>query len=284
MSTEDTHDGTDATTVKKRPDFITLIAVYHFISAGLLLLFSCVTLMFILPVLLLRSSGTSGFEAQLMVLAIFGMLGVLALGVLYAVAGWGLLKLRNWGRVLAIAIAVPSLLGFPLWTIAGMLVLIYLTTDEARAATGADDSPAASSDASSSDDPDFAQKTNRGVDNMPLVIPGRIPATDLTRHKDHNRRRVVGPVDEPASEQTRTMPAAGTDADEPDSASESTSVGIPAASSGRDAPIVMGDSVSAGEASSSPPSRTDRPVRFRKLPRRNTRRRQQRIRRVRGDQ
>jgi len=47
-------------------------------------------------------------------------------GVLHIVAAVGILRLRPWGRGLQIAVAILSLINFPLGTIVGTMTLVYL--------------------------------------------------------------------------------------------------------------------------------------------------------------
>ena len=46
--------------------------------------------------------------------------------VLCAVAGWGLLEHREWGRILAIIVAVLTLIKFPIGTAIGIATLVIL--------------------------------------------------------------------------------------------------------------------------------------------------------------
>jgi hypothetical protein len=47
-------------------------------------------------------------------------------GVLCAVAGWGLLERAEWGRIMAIVVAVLSLIKFPIGTALGIATLVIL--------------------------------------------------------------------------------------------------------------------------------------------------------------
>ena len=57
---------------------------------------------------------------------------VLAWIALAVGAGVGLLQRREWGRVLGLVHAALSLLWFPIGTVIGALVLVYLTREETR--------------------------------------------------------------------------------------------------------------------------------------------------------
>ncbi|MCX6801666.1 MAG: hypothetical protein NT067_00990 [Candidatus Diapherotrites archaeon] len=64
---------------------------------------------------------------------IAGVLGIimLVLAILALVVGWFLLKGKNWARWVAIIFAVLSLLGFPIGTIIGIVVIYFLLVDKA---------------------------------------------------------------------------------------------------------------------------------------------------------
>lgn len=71
--------------------------------------------------------------------AILGMVGTFigllmaALAIPGMIAGWGLLKRKNWGRVLGIVVGVFSLMNFPLGTAIGVYTLYVLLQEEAPA-------------------------------------------------------------------------------------------------------------------------------------------------------
>lgn len=69
------------------------------------------------PVLTLIATFVGGF---MLVMALPGL-----------AAGYGLLKRRSWGRVLAIVVGVLNILNFPLGTIIGVYTLYVLLQDEA---------------------------------------------------------------------------------------------------------------------------------------------------------
>ena len=61
----------------------------------------------------------------------FGFIGFLY-GLLGLAAGIGLLMRKEWGRITAIIHAVVSLPAFPVGTVIGILVLLYLTKNETK--------------------------------------------------------------------------------------------------------------------------------------------------------
>lgn len=58
----------------------------------------------------------------------------LLIGILYAIAGLGLWKLKPWARIIAIILAIISLLNFPVGTAIGIIVLWYLFKAEIKEA------------------------------------------------------------------------------------------------------------------------------------------------------
>lgn len=115
----------------RRTDALLLIAIYEFVTAAILLLISCVVLPILLIVTPFVSESFGGFLFQLFWVGL-ALLATFGLGVASIVVGVGVLARREWARVGAMALAAPALLGFPLWTIAGILIIWYLAGDEAR--------------------------------------------------------------------------------------------------------------------------------------------------------
>ena len=58
---------------------------------------------------------------------------LLVFGVLGLITGIGVLKNCGWGRILAIILAIPALLGFPFGTIFGIYVLIIMLDSGTKA-------------------------------------------------------------------------------------------------------------------------------------------------------
>lgn len=120
----------------ERPSGVTLIALYEFATAAILLLMSCAILFFALPALMFTATTPAGVIRALVVLLLLLGCG-LAFSGASAVIGWGLFKMWPWARVGAMVLAIPALLGFPIWTVAAVIVLIYLGSNEGRAAFAA---------------------------------------------------------------------------------------------------------------------------------------------------
>lgn len=118
----------------KRPDGVTIIAIYHLFTGALGLLGGCAILVFaVLPVTLNVSDDPTALFWALFGLGI-GFLAAAGSGIVSLVAGWGLLQLRNWARWLTIVLSILGLFAFPIGTIIGALIIWYLLQDEARLA------------------------------------------------------------------------------------------------------------------------------------------------------
>lgn len=71
-------------------------------------------------------SGDRQALAILFVVATFVAVLMAALSIPGIIAGYGLLKRRNWGRVLGIIVAILNLLNFPIGTLLGGYALFVL--------------------------------------------------------------------------------------------------------------------------------------------------------------
>jgi hypothetical protein len=117
----------------KRPDGVTIIAVYEFLSAIPGLIGLCAILVFAVPGTLAGGDGIGDAAVALFVLGIVLLL-IGAGALLSVITGWGLLGLKGWARWLAIVLAALSLPLFPIGTIIGVLIIWYLLKDEVRQA------------------------------------------------------------------------------------------------------------------------------------------------------
>lgn len=117
---------------QQRGDGLTLIAGYHFLVAALFLVG---TLILLLPTAILGVvSMVDDPEAFFSMVAVgFVALVTLVLCLLYLVVGYGLWTLRQWARVTAIALALVSLFGVPIGTVAGTITLWHLLRPEVAA-------------------------------------------------------------------------------------------------------------------------------------------------------
>ena len=62
--------------------------------------------------------------------------GIFLGAVLNIIAGWGVLRYENWGRILVIILAILNLLAFPIGTALGIYTLWAMFNDESRALFG----------------------------------------------------------------------------------------------------------------------------------------------------
>ncbi len=119
-----------------RPDKVTLIAVWFGINAAISL-FLVAVLLFVFGLVLPDTADDP--DRGRLVIAAFRGVGVIfgVVGVLDIAAVVGLLRLREWGRWLAMILAVLGLILIPIHTIVGALIIWYLLSDEAKHAFGA---------------------------------------------------------------------------------------------------------------------------------------------------
>ena len=118
-----------------RPDKVTLIAVWFGINAAISL-FLVAVLLFVLPGLVPPDTADDPDRGPLVIARGFGYLLFGGFGVLDIAAVVGLLRLREWGRWLAIVLAILGLIFIPVHTIVGALIIWYLLSDEAKHAFG----------------------------------------------------------------------------------------------------------------------------------------------------
>jgi len=118
-------------TQRKRPDLVTLIAVYHLLVAALWLLGVLVVGVGIL-VALFEATGTDAIIAPL-VLGLVMLIFLTGCAVNIATS-LGLFALKNWARWLAIVLGILSLPKLPIGTVVGVIEIWYLLTPEAQEA------------------------------------------------------------------------------------------------------------------------------------------------------
>ena len=111
----------------KRPDGVTVIAIYFLVTGALSVLGALFGLAFGVQQagLLERTCGMVRFLSLP-----FALAALVGSGLLYGIAalavGWGLLQLHTWARWFAIALGALTLLNFPIGTIIGALIIFYL--------------------------------------------------------------------------------------------------------------------------------------------------------------
>lgn len=113
----------------KRPDGVTLIAVYYWFVAAFFTLGIC-----FVPI------GVFGDERGLigaLFALTFGLFFTVAGAVVCAAVGWGLWNVKSWARMAAVVLAILQLFAFPIGTVIGALIIWYLWKDpDALAAFG----------------------------------------------------------------------------------------------------------------------------------------------------
>ncbi|MBN1370286.1 MAG: hypothetical protein JW954_08645 [Dehalococcoidaceae bacterium] len=128
----------------KRPDLLILVAVWQFFT-GTIAFFGIMAIVFIaLPVVLGISdiwSGnwghwngweySPGLAAPIIGLSI-AVVVLLAYFIISLAAGIGTLQGKPWARLLGIVHAVMGVVNFPLGTVIGVLIIIYLGNQEVR--------------------------------------------------------------------------------------------------------------------------------------------------------
>jgi hypothetical protein len=127
----------------KRPDLLVLIAVWMFLSAfGIFIGIAAVSSVFFFayPWMWWGHGMWNGWGMWDM--PQMGGIALVALGiailimvayfVLALMGGIGLLRGREWGRILSIVHAALSLFWVPVGTVIGVLILIYLTKNEVK--------------------------------------------------------------------------------------------------------------------------------------------------------
>ena len=118
-----------------RPDKVTVIAVWFSINAAISL-FLVAALLFVFPALVERDIADDPDRGILTFARFFGGFLFGGFGVLNIAVVVGLLRLREWGRWLAIVLAILGLILIPVHTIVGALIIWYLLSDEAKHAFG----------------------------------------------------------------------------------------------------------------------------------------------------
>ena len=115
----------------KRPDLLILVAIWEFVIAFLALVGVAFVGAVAFPAMVNELWGEA-LVGGIVALG-FGVLLLLAIVGLGVAAGVGLLTGREWGRILGIIHAVLGLFNVPVGTVAGVLVLVYLTRPEIAA-------------------------------------------------------------------------------------------------------------------------------------------------------
>lgn len=122
----------------KRPEGVTIISIYFYVVAGLMVLGACalVSIPFIVGIAASQDPDARIAVPIVAMVMLVVMFFLLALAAAYVAVAWGLWNLKPWARIGAIALAGLSLTSVPIGTIIGGLILWYMFQQEARAAFG----------------------------------------------------------------------------------------------------------------------------------------------------
>jgi hypothetical protein len=115
----------------KRPDGVTAIAVWFFVDALLLLVFACMLVAIPISGVVEEINDPIG-EFWVVFALTCGVIYIFASGILSVLAGWGLLRLKQWARWLSIVLGILSLFAFPIGTVIGALIIWYLLKEDVR--------------------------------------------------------------------------------------------------------------------------------------------------------
>jgi hypothetical protein len=119
----------------QRHDALIVIAVYELVMCAMLLLVACVVLPIALVLTPVGSDDWGEFVARFFIVGL-ALAASFGIGIASGIVGFGLLRRREWARIGAIVLAIIGLVGFPIWTVIGILILIYLFSDSGRAQFG----------------------------------------------------------------------------------------------------------------------------------------------------
>lgn len=120
----------DKVEIRKKPDSIELIAIWQFIAAFLCLIGLIAMGVFAYPFSPRYEGAYASFGDIIgMGVGTFALVGSLCL---FIAGGIGMLKTNNWGRIISIINSVLVLFAFPVGTVIGVLVLIYLLKPKVR--------------------------------------------------------------------------------------------------------------------------------------------------------
>jgi hypothetical protein len=117
----------------KRPDGVTVIAVWYFVEAFFLLIGVCSLIA--IPVSgIFADIGDSTGEFWAYFGVTCGVIWLLISGIALVLAGWGLLRMKQWARWLAFVLAIFGLFAFPIGTVIGAVIIWYLFKQDVREA------------------------------------------------------------------------------------------------------------------------------------------------------
>jgi hypothetical protein len=119
----------------RQHDALIVIAVYELVMCAMLLLVACVVLPIALVLTPVGADDWGEFVARFFIVGL-ALAASFGFGIASGIVGFGLLGRREWARVGAIVLAIIGLVGFPIWTVIGILILIYLFSENGRTQFG----------------------------------------------------------------------------------------------------------------------------------------------------
>ncbi len=121
----------------KRPDGVTLIALFHFAATLFWLLIACMVTAVPFFVMSIAEAEVKEIVPLVFLAAILGGGLMVLVGAANAVVGWGLWEMKPWARMAAIVLAaIAGITIIPVGTVIGGLIVWYLFQPEAREAFG----------------------------------------------------------------------------------------------------------------------------------------------------
>jgi hypothetical protein len=117
----------------KRPDGVTAIAVWFFVEALFVLFMVCMLMAIPASGVIDEINDPIG-EFWVVFSLTCGVIFMLISGFLSVLAGWGLLRMKEWARWLGVILGIFSLFAFPIGTVIGALIIWYLLKEDTREA------------------------------------------------------------------------------------------------------------------------------------------------------
>ena len=118
--------------IQQRPDGITIISIWFYLSGVFFLFITAVCAFFVIAF----GIGSVAEDVGMLIPAgIFGIitLAFMAISLLNLIVGYGLWIMKPWARIGAIALAIVGLFFMPIGTIAGAHILWYLIKPDVAA-------------------------------------------------------------------------------------------------------------------------------------------------------
>lgn len=117
----------------KRPEGVTAIAIWFFVAAILTLIFAC--MMVAIPISgAIDSINDPVGEFWAIFSLTCGVIFIFVAGILSVIAGWGLLRMKQWARWLSLVLGIFTLFAFPIGTVIGAFIIWYLLKQDVREA------------------------------------------------------------------------------------------------------------------------------------------------------